>query len=432
MVAPSYLRPDASTFAIDTVAPLVVSAGHPSCGANRGAIIARDEYPIGGTSRQRFLLSGDGPQAANGSSQAPGGAYHPDCQKTKGKWRRVLSAVCVLLAIGPLALAAETGHDLAALERSFWVHASLGTAAQRGYWGPAYAASPPPSESEIRNAAKLLTGVYGANRLYLVYHGEIAWDDARRVFLWWRQHCPESVSLVPTLVARMYDKQQTPVFDRSEVRRMAEFFQGSVHRQWIAVYDVYPNRDLSEAAEELASRYPGGLIRVGIQPEEKIAPPYVGAVQDTWSGLCHGKTNVDWLDRGFGAETLRVWIAQRNRQERPVAWNLIAVAWDYSVTERGGYPGYDDAGKNMPLPEGRNRLAVREILREARPGRLAGFSSDLLILEANSQHPARDGPRASFYATLKRGEPYRGYFGVPFEEIAAIFRELKAGRRPGG
>ena len=25
------------------------------------------------------------------------------------------------------------------------------------------------------------------------------------------------------------------------------------------------------------------------------------------------------------------------------------MAWDYSATERGGYPGYDDAAKNMPF-----------------------------------------------------------------------------------
>jgi len=400
--------------------------------AKPAALAAREEYPIHGTPSQRFLSTGDTPGAAEGDGPVSDRTQRFDCRETLGKRRRVVATACLLAAIGPVCLAAEAGHDLAALERSFWVHASLSEAAQRGYWGPAYAASPAPSESEIRNAAELLTVAFGANRLYLVYHGEIGWDDARRAFLWWRRYCPESVSLVPTLVPRMYDKEQTPVFGRAEIRRMAEFFKGRVNPQRIAVYDVYANRDLREAAEELASGYPQGLIRVGIQPEEKIAPPYGSAVQDTWSGLCHGKTNADWLDRGFGAEALRAWVVERNRQERPVAWNLVVVAWDYSATERGVYPGYDDAAKNMPLPEGRNRLAVREILREARPGRLAGFSSDLLILQANSHHPARDGPQASFYATLKRGEPYRGYFGVPFQEIAAIFKALNAARPPDG
>ena len=84
--------------------------------------------------------------------------------------------------------------------------------AQKGYWGPEFPASPNPTEADIRNAAKLLTGSYAANRLYLVYHHEIPIFDAERVFRWWRQHCPEKVKLVPTLVLRMYDQQQTPVF----------------------------------------------------------------------------------------------------------------------------------------------------------------------------------------------------------------------------
>ena len=158
--------------------------------------------------------------------------------------------------------------------------------------------------------------------------------------------------------------------------------------------------------------------------------PFVAAVQDTWSGFCHGKTNADWLDRGFGAETLRKWVEDRNRQDKPVAWDLIVVAWDYSATERGSYPGYDDAAKNMPLPTGRNRLAAQEILRTGRVGCVAGFSSDLFILQANSGNPAHDGLEASFYETLKRGEAYTGYYSVPFHEIVAIYNGLRDGKSP--
>ena len=154
---------------------------------------------------------------------------------------------------------------------------------------------------------------------------------------------------------------------------------------------MYPKRDQGEALRLLAEQYPKGLIRVGIQPDEQIEPPFVAAVQDTWSGFCHGKTNADWLDRGFGAETLRQWVEDRNQPTHRVAWDLIVVAWDYAATERGGYPGYDDAAKNMPLPAGRNRLAADEILRTAKVGCMAGFSSDLLILQANSANPVHDG-----------------------------------------
>ena len=74
-----------------------------------------------------------------------------------------------------------------------------------------------------------------------------------------------------------------------------------------------------------------------------------------------------------------------------MAWDLITVAWDYTATDRGGYPGYDDARKNMPLPAGRNALAAR-ILSVAKRQALAGFSSDLFILHVNSRSPTHDGP----------------------------------------
>jgi hypothetical protein len=144
--------------------------------------------------------------------------------------------------------------------------------------------------------------------------------------------------------------------------------------------------------------------------------------------MCHGTTNADWLDKGFGAETLRNWVEARNRQGCPVTWDLIAVAWDYQATERGGYPGYDDAARNMPLPARRNRLAAKEMMRTARAGLLAGFSSDLLILQANSQHSARDGLANCFYETLRRGTAYRGCFSEPFQEVAEIFAEFRNGK----
>ena len=343
------------------------------------------------------------------------------------RWLRLL-LIFVLFVTGRIGLSADKSHDLARLERSFWLHVSLAPTAQKGYWGPAYPASPSPTESDIRNAANRLTKTYAANRLYLVYHAEIPVDDAEQVFRWWRQHCPQSVTLVPTLVLRMYDQQQTLVFTPEQLRRLVEFFQRSINANQLAVYDVYANRDQGEAQKILAEQYPKGLIRVGIQPDEKIGPPFVAAVQDTWSGFCHGKTDADWLDRGFGAETLRKWVENRNRQDRPVAWDLIVVAWNYSATERGGYPGYDDAAKNMPLPAGRNRLAAKEILGTGSVGCVAGFSSDLLILQANSENPTHDGRQACFYETLKRGEPYQGYYAVPFQETTNIFSDLKDGR----
>jgi len=197
----------------------------------------------------------------------------------------------------------------------------------------------------------------------------------------------------------------------------------------LAVFDVYPDRDQGPGLDVLAEAFPGRLIRLGIQPDEKLAPQFVAAVQDTWSGLCHGKTNADWLSPGFGAETFRRWVEARNGVGYPTAWDLIVVAWDYSTTARGEYPGYDDANKNMPLPVGRNVLAVGEVLRIAKPANLAGFSSDLTILQANSVKNPHDGLRDSFYDSLKRGQVYRGYYREPFAEMTAIYRRLRDGKQ---
>ena len=87
-------------------------------------------------------------------------------------WPKLL-LIFVLLATGRIGLSADNKHDLPRLERSFWLHASLASTAQKGYWGPAFPASPSPTEPDIQNAAKLLTSTYAANRLYLVYHAEI-------------------------------------------------------------------------------------------------------------------------------------------------------------------------------------------------------------------------------------------------------------------
>ncbi|MHB0955187.1 MAG: hypothetical protein ACYC0X_02295 [Pirellulaceae bacterium] len=343
---------------------------------------------------------------------------------------RGLLLVGLLLVTGRHGLPAENKRDLANLERSFWLHASLAAKTQKGYWKPDSPSSPPPSQEQIQNAAALLTDNYSANRLYLLYHHEIPVQEAEQVFRWWRQHCPGHVQLVPTVVLRMYDKEQTRVFTADELRRLVKFFKGTVNATQLAVYDVYPARDQGESLGVLTEEYPEGLIRVGIQPEEKIELPFRAVVQDTWSGFCHGKTHADWRDPGFGRETLQKWVEIRNLEDHPVAWDLIVVAWDYAATERGGYPGYDDASKNMPLPAGRNRLASELILGTARVESLGGFSSDLFILQANSQDPAHDGFQASFYDTLKRRQAYEGYYAVPFQEIVAIYRSLQDGKRP--
>jgi hypothetical protein len=339
--------------------------------------------------------------------------------------RGCLSALFLLAA--PLIWAA--GDDsLPKLERSYWLHASLASLPQRGYWGMDFPAATKPTETEIQNAARLLSGDYAANRLYLIYHNELPLADAEQVFALWRRHCPAEVEIVPTLVLRAYDKQKIEVFSADELKQLAGFFKRAINPKRIAVYDIYAGREQGGGLALLSHEFPNGLIRVGIQPDETIAPPFVAAVQDTWSAFCHGKTQDDWRQPGFGAQTLRRWVEKRNAGDKPVAWDLVVVAWDYAATKRGEYPGYDDARKNMPLPAGRNALAAKEILRCAKPTVLAGFSSDLFILHVNSRSEPHDGSNGGFYETLKRGEVYRGYYAAAFSEVTGFFRGLRAGR----
>lgn len=317
---------------------------------------------------------------------------------------------------------------LARLERSYWVHASLGARLQRGYWGPDFPADSPATDAEIARAATLLKDTYGATRLYLILHREIADAEARGSLLAWRAALGKRAELVPTLVLSMYDAPATPVWSAEAMTALVDWLQAELRPPAIAVYDVYPNRPPPPAWEALraAARVP--LVRVGLQPGEAPREGIAVAVQDTWSGLCAGREHADWRAPGFGAEMLGGWLAERNAGRLPVAWDLVAVGWDYRSTARGEYPGYDDGKLNQPLPAGRNRLAARRMIAEARSEVFRGFSSDLFILQQNSA--VQDGPEASLHAALRAGRRYDGAFAAPLDEIAAIYRELAAGVAP--
>lgn len=332
------------------------------------------------------------------------------------------ASVCVSMAEVPTGFSTTRGQ----MERSFWLHASLGLFTQKNYFGADYPATSMPMRGEIENAARLLTSTYAANRLYLIYHCEVAVEDARKLFLWWRAACPDSVEIVPALVLRAYDKAQTPVFGPRDLGALVSFFREELRVSRLAVYDIASGRDQGAGLKVVADAFPDGIVRLGLQPDERLDAPFASAVADTWSALCHGRRNdEDWRQPGFGAETLRKWVAARDADTPPVVWNLVAVAWDYAATGRGGYPGYDDAEKNMPLPGGRNRLAMQLIRDTAKAGRCGGFSSDLYILHENSRSTAHDGRERSFYECLKRGENYRGFYAVPFQEIVTLFGELR-------
>jgi hypothetical protein len=319
--------------------------------------------------------------------------------------------------------------ELKTLERSYWIHATLGASLVKGYWAKQAAVGSLPCEYEIRNAMRLLRTYYGASRLYLIYHNEVPIRDFVETYRIWQVASAGAVDLVPTFVLRSYDKEQREVFSCQEMMELCKELKKLGVRQ-VAVYDVLPNRDQGQNLALLLREFPEGIIRVGIQPDESVTSPFTKVVEDTWSALCHGKTNRDWASPGFGSETLVKWIHIRNAQNVPVVWDLVAVAWDYEATQRGEYPGYDDARKNMPLPAGRNRLAARQILAQAKKTVLAGFSSDLLIVEANSRGGKRDPDGQTLYQCLKNGVIYAGYFSRPLDEIASIYRDLARGRFP--
>ena len=340
----------------------------------------------------------------------------------------VLIAGIVCLTAG-LCVAEQTAAESASakpMERSFWLHASLGLFTQRNYFGAEFPATPMPTREQVINAARLLATTYAANRLYLIYHRELPIADAQMLFRWWRDACGKNVELVPAFVLKMYDKAQSPAFSEEELIELSSFCRGELKMRVAAIYDIAPLREAGELTKVLAKKFDGGLVRFGLQPAEPLDAPFIRGVADTWSAFCHGKRNAeDWRQPGFGAETLRKWVMARNTGTRPVAWDLVVVAWDYSATQRGGYPGYDDAEKNMPLPSGRNREAMKLIRVTAKPSLLAGFSSDLYILHENSRSSAHDGREGSFYECLKRGEDYRGYYRAPFQEVVKLFRELR-------
>lgn len=330
--------------------------------------------------------------------------------------------------IAAISFATASAHDLPKLERSFWLNASL-AAPKLGYWGTNFVPPKPPTTAEITNAAHALIEQANPNRLYLIHHRELPFAETTRIFRDWRRACPASIEIIPALVLRMYDKTAAPVFSPAELDELLAFFKAEIHPAKIAVYDVLPKRDQGSALATLAKNYPQGLLRIGLQPDEPLDAPFSGAVEDTWSGFCHGLTNDDWRDRGFGRDTLRKWISLRNGHSKRIAYDLIAVAWDYANSKRGEYPGYDDAHKNLPLPSERNRLAAREILVLAKSEAFAGFSADLLIIELNSETAPHDG-KDSFYAMLKAGKPYTGFYAQPWREVCDIFQTLSTGKTP--
>jgi hypothetical protein len=197
-----------------------------------------------------------------------------------------------------------------------------------------------------------------------------------------------------------------------------------INSRRLGVFDVYPNRDQG-AGPALAARLGLRLTDVGLQPGERLPALYeAGGVEDTYGAVCCGRTNELWRRLPCGHALVEQWAGDRMADPRPVAFDLIVVAWDYSLTANGTNPGIDDATKNQALPAGRTKLVVEAIqgvaVASGRALHGLGFSSDLsrskivTILEADGKVPQREGKNRSIYSTLRAGELYWGDEGGPY------------------
>jgi len=306
------------------------------------------------------------------------------------------------------------------LERSFWLSLTL-TPAVRGYWiaEPNVPDVKPPAADEVGRACDVLTRMYHANRLYLVYHKQCPDEVARRLLLLWRDAAGDKAEVVPTLVPMDYSAGLRPgaaVFTEAELTGWSSWCEETLKAPAIALYDVYPRRPWDWAVEALRSGSTLPIGWVGIQPEEEPREGLSFVVVDTWGGVSAYVSNIDWESKG--RDRVESW-ARLPRAGVRAVFDLIAVAWDYDYSPDGGSaPPYDD-GRDDPLPAGRNELAAAAIRAACPVEAFGGFSSDLLILDAHAKLHGED-----LYGDLRTGTAYRGAFAAPLDDIGRVYQIL--------
>ncbi len=332
-------------------------------------------------------------------------------------------------------------------ERSYWVEIDVRHNNNRGYWYnvETQAEDVVPTEQEIENSCQGLAEVYKGDKLYVIYHRQFEIEKAKQVFLHWKKYGAEyGLEIVPTIVLESYATPSKLNFSNSEIASLAQWCEENINKSEFGIYDVYVRQSIGSVQDlqltEIKSQTKLNLVRVGIQPGEKLNSYYHSAVQDTWSAECQGLTNELWEHpryfsgtNKYGRRLLNEWVNERiNGESRKIIWNLIPVAWDYdSPLDPFSYvfPG-DDALINDPPIPGRLVLSKKYILSwytEGSSNRLfGGFSCDLHILEANSFGKPE---RPSFYEQLRKGLPYTGYFSGAMNEVAEVYDSLKTDKK---
>lgn len=369
----------------------------------------------------------------------------------------ITRATCILFLFGVLMSACTKRSSLEdntilpppepeieeAFELSYWIDLDVRHNNGRGYWfnvanRPVDVA---PTEIEIDNSCRTLAQLYNANKLYVVYHRQFEIAQAKTVLGYWKTAGAKyNVEIVPTIVLESYATPTAMNFTDEEIVELAGWSKSNINATEFGIYDVYVRQSAGSAQDLQLSKLKEGvdlsLVRVGIQPGERMNAYFSSAVQDTWSAECQGITNELWENpryyKGtnvYGRKLLQQWIDERkNNESRKIIWNLIPVAWDYdNPLDPFGYvfPG-DDALINDPPIPGRVTLSKDYIISWYPAGTknklFGGLSCDLHILEANS-YGRPEAP--TFYDQLRSLQTYNGYYAEVMREMGEVYGSLK-------
>lgn len=332
----------------------------------------------------------------------------------------------------------EEGYEL-----SYWIDLDVKHNNGRGYWFNVADRTEDgvPGQAEIQNTCDAMSKLYNATKLYVIYHRQFEIEKAKQVLNHWKTYGSQyGIEIVPTIVLESYATPTTLNFTDQELIELSQWCKSNINSNALGIYDVYVRQSVGGPQDLQLTKLNAGvsipLVRVGLQPGERMNSYFTTGVQDTWSAECQGLTNELWENpryfkgtNKYGRKLLQEWVNERiNGEARTIIWNLIPVAWDYDdPLDPFGYifPG-DNALTNDPPVAGRVALSQQYIeswYPEGKSNKLfGGFSCDLHILEANS-YGKPETP--TFYDQLRSKGTYSGYYAEVMKEIGAVYGKLK-------